>query len=81
MPFPIAEQTCSIFSLMFYFHLDPIIFLGYRVPHLKSDQLPPSPDSDYVKNLLSKHFPVCDATLIIRIQTVADDGVPEYRFI
>jgi len=52
------EQTCSIISLAFYAHLDPIIFLGARVPHLNYDQLPPLSDTDCVKNLTRIAFPV-----------------------
>ena len=52
------EQTCSIISLAFYAYLDPIIFLGARVPHLKYDQLPPLSDTDYAKHLTRTAFPV-----------------------
>jgi len=52
------EQTCSIFSLAFYTYLDPIIFLGARVPHLSYDQLPPLSDTDYAKHLTENAFPV-----------------------
>ncbi|KAJ7630594.1 P-loop containing nucleoside triphosphate hydrolase protein [Roridomyces roridus] len=43
-PMPVAnpEQTASIFSFIFYFFLDPIIFLAYRIPHLAHDQLAPN---------------------------------------
>jgi len=58
MPVPNDEQTCSIASLLFYSYLDPVIFLGYRVPHLKPEQLPPLCDTDYTKTLVKKHFPV-----------------------
>jgi hypothetical protein len=34
MPVPNPEQTASIISTVFYFFLDPIVFLGYRIPHL-----------------------------------------------
>ncbi|KAJ7813135.1 P-loop containing nucleoside triphosphate hydrolase protein [Mycena olivaceomarginata] len=37
-PVPNPEQNASLFSLVLYFFLDPIIFLGYSVPHLKFDQ-------------------------------------------
>ncbi|KAF8963040.1 hypothetical protein BDZ97DRAFT_1758980 [Flammula alnicola] len=60
MPVTNDEQTCSIFALIMYTYLDPIIFLGYRVPHLKFDQLPPLSDTDYSKNLTSKAFPHLD---------------------
>jgi hypothetical protein len=39
MPIPNPEQTASIISRMFYFFLDPIVFLGYRVPHLPHGSL------------------------------------------
>ncbi|KAJ7268668.1 hypothetical protein B0H12DRAFT_1009709 [Mycena haematopus] len=58
MPVPNAEQTASLSSLLFYFFLDPIIFLGYRVPHLKFDQLPPLSDYDYMENLKIRAWPV-----------------------
>ncbi|KAF8963033.1 multidrug resistance-associated ABC transporter [Flammula alnicola] len=60
MPVTNDEQTCSLFALVMYTYLDPIIFLGYRVPHLKFDQLPPLSDTDYSKNLTSKAFPHLD---------------------
>ncbi|KAJ7275433.1 multidrug resistance-associated ABC transporter [Mycena haematopus] len=56
MPVPNPEQTASIVSTMFYFFLDPIVFLGYRVPHLSHDQLPPLADYDYSGNLKAKNF-------------------------
>ncbi|KAF8213492.1 hypothetical protein K438DRAFT_1956873 [Mycena galopus ATCC 62051] len=56
MPVPNPEQTASIVSTMFYFFLDPIVFLGYRVPHLSHDQLPPLSDYDYTGNLKAKNF-------------------------
>lgn len=34
MPVPNPEQTASIISTLLYFFLDPIVFLGYRLPHL-----------------------------------------------
>ncbi|KAJ6604251.1 hypothetical protein DFH09DRAFT_1300496 [Mycena vulgaris] len=34
MPVPNPEQTASIISTVFYFFLDPIVFLAYRMPHL-----------------------------------------------
>ncbi|KJA13741.1 hypothetical protein HYPSUDRAFT_530239 [Hypholoma sublateritium FD-334 SS-4] len=60
MPVTNAEQTCSIFSLAVYTYLDPVIFLGARVPHLAFDQLPPISDTDYAKNLIEKAFPHLD---------------------
>ncbi|KAJ7275443.1 hypothetical protein B0H12DRAFT_1199529 [Mycena haematopus] len=58
MPVPNPEQTASIVSTMFYFFLDPIVFLGYRIPHLSHDQLPPLADYDYSTNLKAKNFQV-----------------------
>ncbi|KAJ7729547.1 hypothetical protein DFH07DRAFT_850204 [Mycena maculata] len=60
MPEATPEQTAPIISMVFYFFLDPIIFLGYRVPHLKFDQLPPLADYDYAKNLKADGFPHLD---------------------
>jgi len=61
MPKTNDEQTCSLFSLITYIYLDPIILLGYRVPHLKYDQLPPLSDTDYASNLRAEAFPVCSS--------------------
>lgn len=58
MPVPNDEQTCSLISLVFFSYLDPVILLGYRVPHIKANQLPPLSDTDYSKNLVKKAFPV-----------------------
>jgi hypothetical protein len=58
MPEPNPEQTCSLFALAFYTYLDPVIMLGYRVPHVRFDQLPPLSDSDYSQHLTKKAFPV-----------------------
>ncbi|KAG6919579.1 hypothetical protein DXG01_004242 [Tephrocybe rancida] len=54
------EQTASLFSLVIYSFLDPIIFLAYKVPHLTHDQLPPLADYDYAKQLKAKSFPHLD---------------------
>ncbi|KAJ7797527.1 hypothetical protein B0H14DRAFT_3093160 [Mycena olivaceomarginata] len=56
-PVPNPEQNASLFSLVLYFFLDPIIFLGYSVPHLRFDQLPPLADYDYVENLRQRAWP------------------------
>ncbi|KAJ7139685.1 hypothetical protein C8R44DRAFT_867802 [Mycena epipterygia] len=56
MAVPNPEQTASIISTMFYFFLDPIVFLAYRIPHLPHDQLPPLSDTDYTKNLKARNF-------------------------
>ncbi|KAH9480738.1 ATP-binding cassette transporter abc4 [Psilocybe cubensis] len=60
MPVTNDEQTCSIFALFVYTYLDPVILLGYRVPHLRFDQLPPLSDSDYAKHLTNFAFPHLD---------------------
>ena len=58
MPVPNPEQTASIFSLGFFFFLDPVVFEAYRVPHLPYDRLPPLADDDSIKNLKAAHFKV-----------------------
>lgn len=57
---PNAEQTTSIINLALWTFLDPIIWIAYRVPHLKFEQLPPLADYDAGKNLISKSFPELD---------------------
>ncbi|KAJ6594276.1 hypothetical protein B0H19DRAFT_1094788 [Mycena capillaripes] len=60
-PMPASpEQTTSLLSLILYNFLDPIIFLGYRVPHLKFDQLPPLCDYDSAENLRKRAWPYMD---------------------
>ncbi|KAF5389764.1 hypothetical protein D9757_005974 [Collybiopsis confluens] len=56
MPDLNPEQTASLFSLGFFFFLDPVVFEAYRVPHLPLDRLPPLADSDSIKNLKERHF-------------------------
>ena len=58
MKVPNPEQTASIFSLMVYTFLDPVIFEAYRVPHLSHERLPPLADYDYAKRLTEHAFPV-----------------------
>ncbi|KAJ6589849.1 P-loop containing nucleoside triphosphate hydrolase protein [Mycena vulgaris] len=60
MPVTNPEQTASILSVVFYFFLDPIIFLAYRIPHLKFEQLPPLCDYDDATNLKATAFPHLD---------------------
>ncbi|KAF7321911.1 ATP-binding cassette transporter [Mycena kentingensis (nom. inval.)] len=50
------EQTASLLSVATYTFLDPIIFLGYRVEHLKYEQLPPLADYDDANNLKKMAF-------------------------
>ncbi|KAJ7646982.1 P-loop containing nucleoside triphosphate hydrolase protein [Roridomyces roridus] len=61
MPEPNPEQTASILSLVLYFFLDKIVFLAYRIPHLKLDQLPPLADYDYAQYLKTTSFRYLDA--------------------
>ncbi|KAF8885695.1 multidrug resistance-associated ABC transporter [Gymnopilus junonius] len=51
------EQTASLWSLMVYTFLDPVILEAYRVPHLPYDRLPVLADYDYSKNLTTRAFP------------------------
>ncbi|KAJ4490432.1 hypothetical protein J3R30DRAFT_3666905 [Lentinula aciculospora] len=53
---PAPEQIASLFSLVFYFFLDPVVFEARRVSHLPYDHLPPLADYDYAKNLRSRAF-------------------------
>ncbi|KAI0085671.1 P-loop containing nucleoside triphosphate hydrolase protein [Irpex rosettiformis] len=57
------EQTASIISMALYSFLDPYVFLGYRIPHLSLDQLPPLADYDYTKNLVTRSFSSIDPFL------------------
>ncbi|KAF8889981.1 multidrug resistance-associated ABC transporter [Gymnopilus junonius] len=54
------EQTASLFSLMVFSFLDPVISEAYSVPHLPYDRLPPLADYDYSKNLIDRAFPHLD---------------------
>ncbi|KAF7319288.1 ATP-binding cassette transporter [Mycena chlorophos] len=63
MPVPNPEQSASLFSLMFYVFLDPIILLGYRLRHITPDQLPPLADYDYAANIKAKNFGHLEATV------------------
>lgn len=55
---PNAEQTASLFSLVLYTFLDPVIFKAYSVTHLSADQFPPLADYDYAKHLVKRSFKV-----------------------
>ncbi|KAI0798592.1 hypothetical protein BC629DRAFT_232884 [Irpex lacteus] len=57
-PFPDAnlEQTASLFSLVLYIFMDPIIIQASRVKHLSHDQLPPLADYDSSKFLIKRGF-------------------------
>ncbi|KAF9483592.1 multidrug resistance-associated ABC transporter [Pholiota conissans] len=60
MPVPNPEQTASIISFITFTFLDPVIFLGYKVPHLSYDQLPALADYDGAGYLTKKAFPHVD---------------------
>ncbi|PPQ84721.1 hypothetical protein CVT24_002723, partial [Panaeolus cyanescens] len=57
---PNPEQTASILSRLTYSFLDPLIALGYRVPHLGPDQIPPLADYDYAEYQTSTGFVYMD---------------------
>ncbi|KAJ6462020.1 hypothetical protein C8R47DRAFT_1225647 [Mycena vitilis] len=56
MAVPNPEQTAPIISLLLFSFLDPVVFLGYRVPHISHDQLPPLSDYDASANLKARNF-------------------------
>ncbi|KZT60648.1 P-loop containing nucleoside triphosphate hydrolase protein, partial [Calocera cornea HHB12733] len=59
-PNPAPEQTASIFSFLFFFFLEPIIFAAWRIPQLPYDELPPLPDSDWSDNLRARAMDALD---------------------
>ncbi|KAF8994369.1 hypothetical protein BDZ89DRAFT_1123364 [Hymenopellis radicata] len=59
-PTPSPEQTSSIFSLITFFYLDPLVILAYRVPQLAFEQLPPLADFDHGHYLKRTRFPHMD---------------------
>ncbi|EKM58631.1 uncharacterized protein PHACADRAFT_90147 [Phanerochaete carnosa HHB-10118-sp] len=60
MPSPNPEQTCSILSMTLFTFLDPIIWDGYRSPHLSVEQLPPLCDYELMKYMSKRNFPYLD---------------------
>ncbi|KAF7324455.1 ATP-binding cassette transporter abc4 [Mycena sanguinolenta] len=54
------EETASLFSLVTYTFLDPLILLASRLPHLPYNLLPPLAYYDDAKNLKSASFPYLD---------------------
>ncbi|KAL0565313.1 hypothetical protein V5O48_016710 [Marasmius crinis-equi] len=62
-PIPNPEQTASLFSLYFYFFMDPVIFSIRKNEHLPYDKLPPLPDYDAAENLRERAFRHLDPTL------------------
>ncbi|KAH6916785.1 ATP-binding cassette transporter [Coprinopsis sp. MPI-PUGE-AT-0042] len=61
MPEPNPEQTASLFSVITFSFLDPIVKLANRVPVLTADLLPPLSDSDRAKVLKARAFPHIDS--------------------
>ncbi|KAH9475153.1 ATP-binding cassette transporter abc4 [Psilocybe cubensis] len=57
---PNPEQTASLFSMITYTFLDSTILLGYKVPHLKAEQLDPLTDRDRAQYRTKKAFPHLD---------------------
>ena len=57
---PSPEQTTPLISLVLWMFLDSTVWLAYKVPHLKFEQLPPLADYDAGKNLVNKSFPKLD---------------------
>ncbi|KAF9000095.1 P-loop containing nucleoside triphosphate hydrolase protein [Cyathus striatus] len=57
---PPPDQTASIFSLFTYSFLNHIVWLGYCVPHIAFEDLPPLADYDHVKYLRKKAFRYLD---------------------
>ncbi|OSD00621.1 P-loop containing nucleoside triphosphate hydrolase protein [Trametes coccinea BRFM310] len=57
---PSSEQTASIYSRLFYAYLDLFIWRARRLSHISYDLLPPLPDYDHLKNLVSHAFPILD---------------------
>ncbi|KIK71390.1 hypothetical protein GYMLUDRAFT_254610 [Collybiopsis luxurians FD-317 M1] len=55
-PRPNPEQTASIFSLIIYSFLDPLVSAAYRVTHLDYGKLPPLNDNDAAKHLKDLSF-------------------------
>ncbi|KAF8953252.1 multidrug resistance-associated ABC transporter [Flammula alnicola] len=56
MSTPNPEQTASIISMVTYSYLDSVIIMGYKVPHLRADQLPPLADSDFAQYQTGRAF-------------------------
>ncbi|KAI0357911.1 P-loop containing nucleoside triphosphate hydrolase protein [Trametes cingulata] len=54
------EQSASLISLFTFWHVEPIIWLAWRLPRLTYDMLPPLPDYDHLKNLVGRTFPHLD---------------------
>ncbi|OSD04848.1 P-loop containing nucleoside triphosphate hydrolase protein [Trametes coccinea BRFM310] len=57
---PSAEQTASLFSLLFYTYLESFIWRSRRLSRITYEMLPPLSDYDHLKHLISRMFPVLD---------------------
>ncbi|KAK1236146.1 hypothetical protein PQX77_000617 [Marasmius sp. AFHP31] len=57
---PSPEQTASLFSSAIYTFMDPLMFLGYRIPHLAYEKLPPLSDTDFARYLRAVNFKYLD---------------------
>ncbi|KAJ8703097.1 hypothetical protein PTI98_001750 [Pleurotus ostreatus] len=53
---PSPEQTCSPLSFILFGFLDEVIFLGYKMPHLPVEKLPPLADYDASSYLRIRSF-------------------------
>ncbi|KAJ7067894.1 hypothetical protein C8F01DRAFT_1116132 [Mycena amicta] len=60
MPVPNPEQTASLFSLLSFSFLDPVVYLAHKLPHLPYDKLPPLADTDNAAYLKKRGFPSID---------------------
>ncbi|KAL0579466.1 hypothetical protein V5O48_002572 [Marasmius crinis-equi] len=61
---PSPEQTASMFSLLTFAYLDPIVYLAYRVPRLDLvwERLPPLAEDDCARVLRERGFRYLDAS-------------------
>ncbi|KAF9466481.1 hypothetical protein BDZ94DRAFT_1280783 [Collybia nuda] len=50
------EQTASVWSLLTYSFMDPIIFLASKVSHLSHETLPPLAKYDHAEHLKRRYF-------------------------
>ena len=69
---PNPEQTCSILSMMVFAFLDPVIWEGYRTPHLTVEQLPPLCDYERMKYMSKRSFQV--SHYLPKLSASADKG-------
>ncbi|KAI9069817.1 hypothetical protein FKP32DRAFT_1671074 [Trametes sanguinea] len=60
-PLPFSpEQTASVYSRLLYTYMEPFIWRTRHLSHITYDMLPPLPDFDHLKHLVSRTFPVLD---------------------